>query len=106
MPQNTQENKTNSKFKNFLLKNRSSWLAITIAIIALLFVGGLILFNIFKPKEEMKNTSVNVVNQTSTDSQTSSTVAPIPKNNTNSGNQQNPTTPAAPVVNNLPVKVN
>ena len=96
-----------SQIQTFWKKNKNSWLAISIAILALLLVGGLIIFNIFKPKDATTNTDNSNKNTTQN---SNPPAAPIPSLNkdtdstSNPTNKENPSLPNTPKTTNLPVK--
>ena len=98
-----------SQIQTFWKKNKNSWLAISIAILALLLVGGLIIFNIFKPKDPVINTSDSNKNTTQ-NSNPQTTALPSSNKDTDSTSnytdKENPNLPNVPKTTNLPVKIN
>jgi len=87
-----------NKLKTFWLKNKYANIAITVAILALLIVGGLVIFNIFKPKEAEKTSS------NTSQSQKNFPEAPTPKDLTTAENKTDPKKPTPPTSSNLPVQ--
>jgi cytoskeletal protein RodZ len=87
-----------NKLKTFWLKNKSASIAILVAVLALLIVGGLVIFNIFKPKEAEKTSS------NSSQSQKDSPEAPIPQNLSTPENKTDPIKPTPPPTSNLRVQ--
>lgn len=107
------KNQLTSNLKTFWLKNKKMSSSIIIAMLAIAVVGGLILFNIFKPKEaevktnsETQNSSVNQA--TSNENPINQDLVPNssgeqPTTNT-LGKEDKPTGPTPPVITNLPIR--
>jgi cytoskeletal protein RodZ len=95
------ENQLKTNSKTFWLKNKNLGVAIFVAVLAIAIVGGLIIFNIFKPKESSSQT-----NTETNSSQNSSNIDSAQDQPTTStpSNQDKPTNPTPPVITNLPVK--
>jgi|GEM_PF-3601533 flagellar basal body-associated protein FliL len=87
-----------NKLKTFWLKNKNASIAISIAILALFIVGGLVLFNMFKPKEAEKTSS------NTSQSQKNLSEVPTPTGLTTPENKTDPSKPTPPPTSNLPVQ--
>jgi predicted negative regulator of RcsB-dependent stress response len=87
-----------NKLKTFWLKNKNASIAIIFAILALIIVGGLVIFNIFKPKEAEKTSS------DTSQSQNITPEFPTPKDIDSPDNKSEPTKPTPPPTSNLPIQ--
>ncbi len=100
------ENQLKFNSKAFWLKNKNLGVAIVVAILAILIVGGLIVFNVFKPKEATKETVKQSETQTQNTStnQTSNIKDQDQPATADPANQDKPVNPVPPVSTNLPIR--